>query len=635
MQHSIRFYLKRTLLWYIAAPLLLCGGLLIWQSYVVQLSQALQLQAMGAKLAVTHVVNFMIKLEDELRLTVQLQNLLAQDRSTRYTMLSKLLLANPIYAQLTLLDHTGQEVVRVSRRTAVTVNDLVSRSQAEEFLQPLRSGVPYFSPVVIDETTGEPLMLVAVPVVDARSGLVAHVLVANIRLQQLWDEIADINVGQSGNVYIVNQQGRLLAHRNPSLVLRGTHVTLPTADGIQPGLTDWANILVSKTFLLGEQKLTVITEHALAEAMPLTSRLVLAVATYIIVNLLAVFQLERVAVRLWVTPIERLATTAQAIAAGDLTQRAPIHATNELAAFAQAFNTMTAALQGSLVELQHHRNDLEVLVEARTVALRKTNHQLEQQIVERKQAEEALVEKANELARSNIELERFAYVASHDLQEPLRMVSSYVQLLAQRYQGQLDEDADEFIAYAIDGTRRMQMLINDLLTYSRISTHGKKFAATNCAEILQQVEAMLELTIEETGAIIDHDPLPTVWADRTQMVQLFQNLIGNAIKFHNGKPPHIQIQAKLQKNEWLFAVQDNGIGIDPQFSERIFVIFQRLHNKEDYPGTGIGLALCKKIVERHGGRIWVESNSGHGATFYFTLPVSQPAENLLRISGSS
>jgi nitrogen fixation negative regulator NifL len=242
-------------------------------------------------------------------------------------------------------------------------------------------------------------------------------------------------------------------------------------------------------------------------------------------------------------------------------------------------------------------------------------------ITERKRAEEKLRLALADLGRSNKDLEQFAYVASHDLQEPLRMVSSYTQLLARRYQGQLDAAANEFIAYAVDGANRMQKLINDLLAYSRVGTRAKALAATDCTAVLDQALANLKAAIETSGAVVTHDPLPTVMHDNLLLVQLFQNLIGNAMKFHVEMPPRIHVSAGQKGDEWVFAVRDNGIGIDPQYAERIFTIFQRLHTREEYAGTGIGLAICKKIVERRGGRIWVESQPGRGSTFYFTIPV--------------
>lgn len=249
-------------------------------------------------------------------------------------------------------------------------------------------------------------------------------------------------------------------------------------------------------------------------------------------------------------------------------------------------------------------------------------------VTERKLAEEALAEKAKELARSNEELEQFAYVASHDLQEPLRMVASYTQLLARRYGEKLDTDAHEFIRFAVDGANRMQQLITDLLSYSRVGTRGKEFRWVDCSSVLGQALANLQEKIESTGAIVTNGDLPTVMADGTQLIQLFQNLLSNALKFHGQSSPRVHISvteqesADPQKKLWLFAVRDNGIGLDPQYADRIFVIFQRLHSHAEYPGTGIGLAICKKIVERHGGRIWVESHPGQGATFCFTLSSS-------------
>ncbi len=241
-------------------------------------------------------------------------------------------------------------------------------------------------------------------------------------------------------------------------------------------------------------------------------------------------------------------------------------------------------------------------------------------ITDRKRAEEELAQRAADLARSNAELEQFAYVASHDLQEPLRMVSSYVQLLQRRYSGKLDADADEFIGYAVDGAMRMQRLINDLLLFSRVGTRGKPFTPIACDAALDAALTNLQIALEESHAVITREPLPTLLADEGQIVQLLQNLIGNAIKFHGAAVPQVHIAATRTDALWTFAVRDNGIGIDPQFGERIFILFQRLHSRSEYPGTGIGLAICKKIVERHGGRIWVESALNQGTTFYFTLP---------------
>jgi PAS domain S-box-containing protein len=240
-------------------------------------------------------------------------------------------------------------------------------------------------------------------------------------------------------------------------------------------------------------------------------------------------------------------------------------------------------------------------------------------VTERKKAEAQMKRMLEDLARSNAELEQFAYIASHDLQEPLRMISSYTQLIGRRYKDKLDADGEEFIEYAVDGATRMQDRIQALLTYSRVGTRGKEFEPIDCEDVLNEALSNLQVAIKKSEASITHDPLPTVPADGTQMVQLFQNLIENGIKFQDEKKPEVHVSAKEQDEEWLFSFRDNGIGIDPEYSDRIFLIFKKLHAKGEYAGTGVGLALCKKIVERHGGRIWVESELGKGATFYFTI----------------
>jgi PAS domain S-box-containing protein len=241
-------------------------------------------------------------------------------------------------------------------------------------------------------------------------------------------------------------------------------------------------------------------------------------------------------------------------------------------------------------------------------------------LTEHKRAEQALERHSAQLARSNAELERFAYVASHDLKEPLHTVTAFAQLLAKCYEGRLDPEGREYIGFIVDGAKRMYQLIDDLLAYSRLSSRDKEVTSTDCEGTLESARGNLQAAIKETGAALTHDPLPTVMADSSELTRLFQNLISNALKFRCEEPPRVHVSAELKGKEWIFSVRDNGIGIDPQFAERIFVIFQRLHGQGSYPGTGIGLAVCKKIVERHEGHIWVESQPGKGATFYFTLP---------------
>ena len=284
-------------------------------------------------------------------------------------------------------------------------------------------------------------------------------------------------------------------------------------------------------------------------------------------------------------PIQELADTAATVASGDLDARATVRTHDELEALAQRFNEMTEKLAESHATLEHQ-------VEERTA----------------------------ELNRSNRELEQFAYVASHDLQEPLRAVAGYCQLLKRRYIEKLDGDAREFLEYAVDGAERMRALIDGLLDYSRVQTQGRPFADVDCESVLDWALRNLEASLVESGAQVTRSAMPVLFGDDGQLARLMQNLIGNAIKYRGEKPPEIRIEAQERDDEWVFSVADNGIGIDPKHFDRVFAIFQRLHTREEYPGTGIGLAICKRIVERHNGRMWVESEAGRGSVFFFTIP---------------
>ena len=292
---------------------------------------------------------------------------------------------------------------------------------------------------------------------------------------------------------------------------------------------------------------------------------------------------------------------------------------------------LLAALASGLMELNRRDHQKLLAAERRLRAAHRTvethalelagaNRKLSSEIAQRTASEKELALRKEELERSNAELERFAYVASHDLQEPLRAVASHVQILEQDYKGRLDADADESIRHAVEGAAHMRLLISDLLAYSRVGRKNDPLQPTSAEQALATALRQLSVAIAESGAEVTHDELPEVDADSTQLIQLLQNLVANALKFRGGKRAKVHVGVEKAAEGWVFSVKDNGIGIDPQYAERIFAPFERLHGRHEYPGTGVGLAICKKIAERHGGRIWVESEPGKGSTFKFTMP---------------
>ena len=271
-------------------------------------------------------------------------------------------------------------------------------------------------------------------------------------------------------------------------------------------------------------------------------------------------------------------------------------------------------------ELKKYHAQLEEVVQERTAELITANAQLKLEISERRRAEENLQRTANELARSNADLTQFAAVVSHDLQEPLRVIDGFVTLLGRRYQGRLDAKADKYIGYTVDGVNRMQRLITDVLQYSKVGTRGRILQPVDFSVAVDKALFNLQTAVEETCAVVTKDQLPTLSADASLISRLFQNLIGNALKFRGQEPMKVHISAGQKKDKWVFYVRDNGIGIEPKYAEKIFGMFQRLHTAREYPGTGLGLAICKRIVEHHGGEIWLESEPGDGSTFYFSIP---------------
>ncbi len=439
--------------------------------------------------------------------------------------------------------------------------------------------VPYVSDFFLREAFPRRyLFVIAVPIKD-QSGKVAGVLVLQPKEDYLKNVLSPMHVGRSF-IYAVDRHGNLIYHPDYRLDRIVDFSKIPAVDKVKRGLTGTQEGLDP-----------VHNEPIISTFRPMKWGWGLV--------------MQR--------PAKEVFQRAREIALG-------------LVILAAAFLVLggLAAYKGAGLLFSSHRLSLEL--REKEIYEREMKEKLGTELNEHLRTGRKLADTMAELERSNKELEQFAYVASHDLQAPLRRITSFIQLLEERYKDGLDQEAKKYLHYVVDGAKRMQALINDLLAYSRLGTRGKPFLRTDCNKVLDRVLADLDKPIKSCGAVVTYDALPTVMADEAQLGQVFQNLIENAVKFCRNIQPRIHISAKRGDDGWLFSVSDNGIGVAEEFFDRIFVMFQRLHTQEEYPGTGIGLAVCKKIVERHGGRIWAESETGKGSTFYFTIPERQTVE---------
>ena len=521
--------------------------------------------------------------------------------------IERILTQNSALQELAYIDAQGNVLAGLSRDRPVLSN-LITIPQSRWF-RASSGGQLYLGNVQLS-ALNEPYMIIASP------SQKSEVIAGRLRMNVLWDVVKDIRFGKDGQAFITSRDGQVIAHTDPQIVMVNTDLrgqprlleSLRNPDQVWSGTyRNFEGVeVVATTAPIPETDWVIVTELPQWEAFAATRRMLPMLWIGMLFFGGAAIGLSGIFIKKMVSqPLGELWTGALRIGEGDWTHRIKVNHGDEVGQLAAAFNVMAGELQGSYTDLEHK-------IDVRT----------------------------QDLARSNAELEQFASVASHDLQEPLRMVTTYLELLRLRIGDRLDGDAVEFMDFAVDGAIRMNTLIKDLLEYSRVGSRGQPFGPVNCEEVLSWTLSNLNVAIDESGAIITHDPLPTIVADETQMIQLIQNLVANAIKFRSETPPEIHVGAEHRDwssqgaaDTWLFSVRDNGIGIDPQYAERIFQIFQRLHLRHEYPGTGIGLAVCRRIVERHGGRIWVESTPEQGSTFYFTLPdhggVTKPDETTL------
>ena len=597
MFHSLRFRFALICIGLAVVPLIIVGAVVGARSYNTLEQQSLILQRKVAERAGSEIRAIIGQWENELVLLDEVYGLGALELKEQRAILNSTLVHQRAFQEVALLNSEGQEQIRLSRTSVIPDDDLQSRAGNEEFLFPATGGGIYLGPVYFDDTIREPLATISVPVLNRSSGELVYVLVVESRFKAIWDLLNDLELASEEEVYVINQAGLVVAHRHPAMVLRGTTIELPEVDGRAEGLSGTDVIVARHKLQLGNQELIVVAQQSVSSALELANKNLGVMVSVVfsalaLAIILAIFTTRRI-----VRPIEALATSVWAISGGDFSQRVEVSSRDEVGQLASAFNQMVGDLRTTTTSIDN----------------------LNKEITERKRLGEELQKTIAELGRSNAELERFAYIASHDLQEPLRMVASYTQLLEKRYKDKLDADANDFIGYAVDGAKRMQQLINDLLTYSRVGTRGKPFEPADCMTVFEAAVANLDVAIRESGAEVTSDPLPSVMADEGQLVQLFQNLIDNAVKFHGEELPRIHVSAEQKGDEWVFSVRDNGIGIDSQYLEQVFKVFQSLHGGK-YRGTGIGLSIAKKIVERHGGRIWLESQPGKGTIVHFTIP---------------
>jgi signal transduction histidine kinase len=586
---SIRTRFTITFLGLAVGPLLVVGVILILKAYTVQTQDAIALQReMAARLS-SRVQSLIHNLESGIQMLIRMMDLEKLEPERRNLVLSIFQARQPAIDELLLLD-AGGEVLNHHSRLKLH-QDLPMRPQKdlESFTIPMSRGTTYFGPVRFQVLSGEPLMIMAVPIIALDTGKPEGVLVVDVRLKEVWDLVASIRPGQRGSSFVVDAENRVVAHSNPSVVLRGTRFDPPGFDGVQKGLSDQEAVLVSQEISFGDQNFHIYVEGPVSEALALAIDTVRIMLAIVAIALLTAVNLVFLMVRRIVKPIEDIAAAARAVSAGDLSCRAVVKGQDELGVLASTFNKMAFQVEALI-------NDLERRVAERT----------------------------GELKASNQELEAFAYSVSHDLKAPLRHIDGFLELLQKQAGGGLDEKSRHYMDTISNAVQKMGLLIGDLLAFSRM---GRKDLAVKQVDLEAMARDIIrELTPDAAGRSIQWriDGLPTVNGDASMLRIVLTNLIYNALKFTR---PREQARIEIgslpgEDAEAVIYVRDNGVGFDMTYADKLFSVFQRLHRADEFEGTGIGLANVRRIIARHGGRTWAEGSVGQGAAFYFSLPGS-------------
>ena len=607
MLNSLRTRLTLIFIGLAVGPLILVSAIIAYRSSAALEEQSLENQRKVAAAVISELHAFITLHQHELALLNSVMDLGALDIEEQRQRLSTLLHSERSYQEISLIDASGEELIQISRFGVAIENEPVVWTERDDFAIPRDHGEPYCGAVEFNPKIREPVITVSAPMLDLRTEEVRSVVVATLKFQVIWDYLTRVQVPAAGEVYVLDQSGLIIAHRNPTIVLRGTTIDPPSGDGRFKPETGPEVIVVSDSLVLGDKIFTVVAEQPTSEALRLAINNTWSALMTTSGALITAVALVILTMRRTIRPIEELAISADAISHGDFSHQVEVSGHDEVFRLADSFDRMRRRLSQSLTAVE-----LEVTI--------------------RRETEEMLRQAVKELTRSNAELQQFAYVASHDLQEPLRKIQAFGSRLWSQQADRFDEQGRDYLQRMQSAAGRMQTMIEDLLALSQAASDAQDFAPVDLGQVARDALSDLEARLEQTAGRVDIDDLPTIDADPAQMQQLFLNLIGNGLKFHRpGVPPTVKVTAMtVQGNNRLLcqiAVEDNGIGFDIKYLDRIFQPFQRLHGRGKYEGTGIGLAVCRKVAEHHGGGISANSTPGQGATFVVTLPFTQTGGN--------